>query len=102
MTQIPNGKTEEEQKLVLAKRQLEKLFHQFHKILEDKILLSNKTQAQLKVETDLVLRLLPAANEVDVLNVLNGPEGTFGLFALLIRVGLFMRDNNNKVEYEVN
>jgi hypothetical protein len=101
MTQIPNGRTEEEQKLVLAKRQLEKLIYQFHDILADKTLINNKTQAQLKLEGDVALRLLPAANEVDVLNILNGPEGTFGLFALLLRIGLTMRDGNNRLEYEI-
>lgn len=101
MAQIPNGRTEDEQKLVLAKRQFEKLMHQFHQFLEDKILPENKTQGQLRVETDFLLRLLNAANQLDVLNVLNGPEGTFGLITLLIRVGFFMRDQHNTMDHQV-
>lgn len=100
MTQIPNGKTEAEQKLVLAKRQLEKLSIEFHKLFEDKMLIENKTQGQLNMETDVGLRLIQAANEVDVLKYPE-PEGTFTLFMLLVHISLIMRDKNNKLDYKV-
>lgn len=98
MTQIPDGRNQIDKNLVLAKRQLEKLMIQFHKFLEDKILPENKSQGQLTAETDFVMRLLMAANELDVLNP---PEGTFGLITLMIREGFVMRDNNNKLEYKL-
>ncbi len=98
MTQIPDGRNEQDVKLVQSKRRLEKLMLQFHQVLEDKMLPENKTQAQLSAESDFVHRLLDAANEVDILNYPN-PEGTFGLIILLIREGFVMRDNNNRQEY---
>lgn len=100
MTQIPNGKTEIDQKLVLAKRQLEKLSIEFHKLLEDKMLIENKTQGQLNMETDLGFRLIQAANEVDVLKYPE-PEGTFTLLMLLVHISLIMRDKNNKLDHKM-
>jgi hypothetical protein len=99
MTQIPDGKGEQDAKLVLAKRQLEKLMLQFHGFLEDKMLPENKSQGQQRAESDFVLRLLQAANEVDTLNYPN-LEGTFGLIILMFREGFVMRDNNNRLEYK--
>lgn len=98
MTQIPEGKTQADKDLVHAKRQLEKLMIQFNEQLQDKILQENKTQNQLSMEGNLVLRLLMAANDLDEVNP---PEGTFGLISLLIREGLLMRDNNNRMEYKI-
>lgn len=101
MAQIPNGKTETDQKLVLAKRQLEKLSIEFHKLLEDKMLIENKTQGQLSMETDLGFRLIQSANEVDVLKYPE-PEGTFTLLMLLVHISLIMRDKNNKLDHRVS
>lgn len=100
MTQIPNGRTEAEQKIVIAKRQLEKITIEFHKLLEDKMLTQNKTQGQMSVEADLGLRLIQAANELDVLKYPE-PEGTFTLFMLLVHITFIMRDNNNQLDYKV-
>lgn len=99
MTQIPDGKTDLDVKLVQAKRQFEKLMLQYHQFLEDKILPENKSQGQLNAESDYVLRLLKAANDVDVLKYPE-PEGTFGLITLLIRTGFFMRDSVNHLDYK--
>ena len=96
MTQIPDGANEADRKIVQAKRQMEKLMIEFHKYLEDKVLPQNKSQGQLKQETDFLLRLFTAANELDMVNP---PEGTFGLITLMIRIGFFMRDNNNQLSY---
>lgn len=98
MTQIPDGRTEIDKAIVQAKRQFEKLMIQFHTFLEDKMLPENKSQGQLNAETDFVLRLLMAANELDVVNP---PEGTMGLITLMIREGFVMRDNNNKLDYKL-
>lgn len=98
MTQIPNGRTEAEQALVQAKRQFEKLLLQFHQFLEDKTLPENKSKGQQDAQTDFVMRLLVAANELDVLNA---PEGTMGLITLMIREGFVMRDNNNRLDYKI-
>ena len=98
MTQIPNGRTEVEQNLVQAKRHFEKLLLQFHQFLEDKTLPENKSKGQLDAQTDFVLRLLVAANDLDVLNA---PEGTMGLITLMIREGFVMRDNNNRLEHKI-
>ena len=100
MTQIPNGRTDADQKLVIAKRQLEKLSIEFHKLLEDKMLIENKTQGQLNMETDVGFRLIQAANEVDVLKYPE-PEGTFTLLMLLVHISLIMRDKNNKLDHKV-
>ncbi len=99
MTQIPDGRGELDAKLVQAKRQFEKLMLQYHQYIEDKVLPANKTQGQLNVESDYVLRLLKAANDLDVLKYPE-PEGTFGLITLLIRTGFVMRDNQNLLEYK--
>lgn len=98
MPQIPDGQNEADKKIVQAKRQLEKLMLQFHQFLQDKILTENKSQGQQSVEADFFMRLLMAANELDVIHP---PEGTYGLITLLIRQGFVMRDNNNQLEYKV-
>lgn len=101
MTQIPNGKTEAEQKLVLAKRQLEKLSIEFHKLLENKKLNENKTQNELNVEQDLCYRLIQAANELDVLKYPE-PEGTFTMLMMFSLTTLIMRDKNNQLEHKIS
>lgn len=101
MTQIPNGRSEIEQKLVLAKRQVEKLSIEFHKLIENKKLNENKTQNELNVEQDLCLRLVNAANELDVLKQPE-PEGTFALLMMFTLTTLIMRDKNNGLEHQVS
>lgn len=101
MTQIPNGKTELEQKLVLAKRQVEKLTIEFHKLLENKKLNDNKTQNELNIETDLCYRLIQSANELDVLKYPE-PEGTFTMLMMFALTTLILRDKNNKLEHQVS
>jgi hypothetical protein len=96
--QIPDGQNELDKKIVQAKRQFEKLMIQFNQMLQDKILPENKSQGQLNVETDFVMRLLVSANELDVLH---SPEGTYGLITLLLREGFIMRDNNNRLDYNI-
>lgn len=96
--QIPDGQNEIDKKIVIAKRQLEKLMIQFNQFLQEKTLPENKSQGQLSAETDFVMRLLMAANELDVIHQ---PEGTYGLMTLLIREGFIMRDNNNRLEYKI-
>jgi hypothetical protein len=98
MAQIPDGKTPADKDLVQAKRLFEKLMIQFHQFLESKTLPENKSQGESNAETDFVMRLLVAANELDVLNA---PEGTLGLITLLMREGFVMRDNNNRLEYKL-
>lgn len=100
MAQIPSGKTEAEQKLVLAKRQLEKMSIEFHKLLEDKKLIGNKTQGELRMETDVGYRLIQAANDLDVLKQPE-PEGTFTLLTVLVHVSMIMRDKNNELDHRV-
>lgn len=97
MTQIPDGTNELDRQIVIAKRQMEKMMLEFHKYLEDKKLPDNKTQGELNQETDFLLRLFDAANKLDIVN---GPEGTFGLLTLMVRIGFVMRDKHNRLEYE--
>ena len=97
--QIPDGKNEIDKTIVQAKRQLEKLALQFNQFLQDKTLPENKSQGKLAEESDYVMRLLIAANELDVVNP---PEGMFALITLLIREGFIMRDNNNKLDYKIS
>lgn len=101
MTQIPNGRTDVDQQIVMAKRQLEKLAIEYHKLLEDKKLLENKTQGELSMETDVALRLIQAANAVDVIKQPE-PEGTFTLLMLFVHLGLIMRDKHNRLEYKMS
>lgn len=101
MAQIPSGKTEEEQKLVLAKRQVEKLSLEFHKLLDNKKLTSNKTQGELKMETDVGYRLIQAANDLDVLKHPE-PEGTFTLLMLFAHISIIMRDRNNELDHKIS
>lgn len=96
--EIPNGMTENDVKLVLAKRQFEKLMIQFNELLQDKMLPENKTAVQNGIETDFVHRLVVSANELDVLNPY---EGTYGILILLLREGFVMRDNNNRLQYKL-
>ena len=98
MTQIPSGKTEAEQKIVLAKRNLEKLSIEFHKLLDDKKLMQNKTNGEKSMEADLALRLIQAANDLDVANYPE-LEGIYSLIMLLTHIGLIMRDRYNQIEY---
>lgn len=98
MTQIPDGKNDRDKQIVQAKRQFEKLMIQFNQFLQDKILPENKSNGQMGAESDFVMRLLMAANELDSVNP---PEGTFGLITLLIREGFVMRDNKNRLEYDL-
>jgi len=97
MTQIPNGQNQMDQELVQAKRQFEKLMLQFVQFLQDTILAKNKSQGQLKAESDFMTRLLVSANELDQLNPF---EGTYGLLTLMIREGFVLRDKNNEMEYK--
>jgi hypothetical protein len=99
MTQIINGQNTIDQDLIMAKKTLEDLMLKFNKILQDTILPDNKSQGQWKIESDVVMRLLIAANDLDTLNT---PEGTYGLITLLIREGLHFRDNFNKMKYDVD
>lgn len=98
MTQIPSGKTEAEQKIVLAKRNLEKLSIEFHKLLDDKKLMQNKTNGEKSMEADLALRLIQAANDLDVAKYPE-LEGIYSLIMLLTHIGLIMRDRYNQIEY---
>jgi len=97
MTQILDGSNELDRKIVQAKRQMEKMMIEFHKYLEDKMLPENKSQGQLKQETDFLLRLFDAALKLDEVNP---PEGTFGMITLMVRIGFVMRDNLNRQDYE--
>lgn len=97
MTQIPDGSSELDRNIVIAKRQMEKMMIEFHKYLEEKMLPENKTQGQFNQETDFLLRLFDAANKLDIVNP---PEGTFGLITLMVRIGFVMRDKYNKLEYD--
>src|SRR5690348_12816986 len=97
-TQISEGRNEHDQRVVEAKRQLEKLMIQFNSILQDKTLQENKSQGQQNVESDGVMRLLMAAGDLDMLN---SPEGTYALITLLIREALILRNNNNRLEYQI-
>ncbi len=97
MTQIPDGRNETDRKIVQAKRQMEKMMIEFNNYLKDKILPENKSQGQLSQETDFLLRLFSAANDLDIVNP---PEGTFGLVTLMVRIGFIMRDNNNRLDYQ--
>lgn len=101
MTQIPNGRTELEQKLVLAKRQLEKLIIEFHRLLEDKKLTNNKSKGELSMEQDLSYRLVQAANELDVLKYPE-PEGTFTMLMMFVLTTLITRDKNNELDYQIS
>jgi hypothetical protein len=100
-TQIPEGRHPVDKVLVQAKKQHEKLMFQFNELLRDKMLHENKTQGQLGMEGDIVLRLLKSASELDSLMPPEEPEGTFGLIALLIRIGFVTRDTNNRMEYNL-
>lgn len=97
-TQIPEGQNELDKQIVQAKRQFEKLMLQFDHFLKDKTLPENKSRGQLNSDSDFIERLFSSASNLDAVN---SPEGTYGLIALLIREGIVMRDNYNRLEYEL-
>jgi hypothetical protein len=95
---IPEGSGQIDKEIVDRKRKLESLMVEFNKMLNDKKLVKNKSIAEGDAETDKMMRLLSAADQLDEVNPY---EGTYGLLVLALREGLFMRDAINELEYRV-
>jgi hypothetical protein len=87
-----------EQKYLRAKQNLEVAFKDFHRILNEKVLEANKTDAERNVEKDVVDKLYKAAVALDNINV---GEGMMSLSIIVIREMLKVRDRVNNLEYKL-
>lgn len=87
-----------EEKYKKLKNELEAKFKEFHELLQDKILDSNKTPAKKKVESKVVSDLASTCSALEKMNI---TEGMFSLATIAVRELLTMRDRMNELEYEL-
>lgn len=93
---------EAHEKMLNRNQQLFELGKQFVEIMRDKTLPVNKGPLQQSLERETLDKLLHFAEEVnnDELETREG-MGSIGLFTLMFRVNLLMRDKCNALEYRV-
>ena len=87
-----------EEKLRKVRADFERSFKDFHELLGDKILKTNKTQASNKQEKHIVDQVVRACIGLDRLNV---GEGVMALAVVALREHLKVRDRVNELEYEL-
>lgn len=87
-----------EQKALRARKKLEEKFKDFHNIMTDKVLDSNKTSGVKNTERKIVDDLLHAVVELEQVN---SGQGLLSLLTISIREHLQTRDRINELEYEL-
>jgi len=87
-----------EQRALRARKKLEECFKQFHEMMIDKVLDSNKTAAVKNTERKVVDDLLHAVVALENVNV---GQGMLSLLTIAVREHLHMRDRVNELEYEL-
>lgn len=87
-----------EERIKQARQNLEKCFKEYHRLLNDKVLDSNKSEAQKNVEKKIVDDLHRACLALESLNV---GEGLLSMAVIAIREHLKIRDRVNELEYEL-
>lgn len=93
----PNPITLEE-RMRNARTNFEKAFKEFHKLLGDKVLVENKSEAARRVEKHTVDEVVKACVNLDQLNV---GEGVMALAVVALREHLKVRDRINELEYQL-
>ena len=95
----PPGNKYMESKRGQSKASAESAMAEFKKILNDKIHPDNQTPAYQNNVVHVLNRLLVSADELDTQNP---GEGIFGLIVLAIRSVLKIKDDNIRLEVEIN
>jgi hypothetical protein len=94
---LPSPTTIEE-KLRRTRADFEQSFKNFHELLGNKVLKTNKTLASNKQEKHVVDQVVRACVNLDRLNV---GEGVMALSVVALREHLKVRDRVNDLEYEL-
>lgn len=94
---LPSPATIEE-KLRRTRVDFEQSFKDFHELLGNKVLKTNKTTASNKQEKHVVDQVVRACVNLDRLNV---GEGVMALSVVALREHLKIRDRVNELEYEL-
>jgi len=88
-----------ESKKKIAKQNAEGAMEEYKKLLYDKTHPDNQTPAYQNNVLHILNNLLSSADELDSENP---GEGIFGLIILSIRTGLKLKDDNVRLEVEIN
>lgn len=92
------SETSLEERVKVARSELELGFKDFHELLKSKVLDSNKSAAVKNTEKQIVDKLYRAALKLEDLNV---GEGVMSLAIIAVREMLKMRDRQNDLEYKL-
>lgn len=80
------------------KKDLEQAFKDFHELVGNKVLDSNKSPALKRTELQTIDALVRAAQALDNINM---GEGILALASIAVREQLIVRDRVNDLEYEL-
>ncbi len=96
--QPPQASFDVQQDYERRKKELERSFKEFHRLVGKKVLDTNKSPEVKKAELAVVNDLVKAAQSLDNVNV---GEGILALASIAIREQLIVRDRVNQLEYEL-
>lgn len=96
--QPPPAPFDVQQDLLQKKRALEQAFKDFHELVQDKVLDTNKSTAVKKTELHIIDTLVRASEALDKVNF---GDGILALASIAIREQLIVRDRVNELEYEL-
>lgn len=96
---VPTNNRYIDSKKVEAKGSVENAFNEFKKLISDKTHPDNQTPAYQNNVVSTLNRLLVSADELDAVNP---GEGIFGLIVLCLRSILKVKDDNVRLEVEIN
>jgi hypothetical protein len=97
MQQPPLAPFNVQQNLDKTKRELEQAFKDFHELVQNKVLDSNKSTAVKNTELQTIDKLVRAAQALDNINV---GDGILALASIAIREQLMVRDRVNELEFQ--
>lgn len=98
MQPLPHAPFNVQQDHLIKKRELELAFKNFHELVQNKVLDTNKSTAVKKTELQVIDQLVRSAQALDNINV---GEGILALASIAIREQLMVRDRVNELEYEL-
>ena len=96
--EIPPASFPVQQQHIQKKKELEQAFKDFHALVGNKVLDSNKSPAVKKTELQVIDKLVRAAQALDNINI---GEGILALASIAVREQLIVRDRVNELEYEL-
>jgi len=88
-----------DERLKRARESFEKSFKAFHELLKSKILKSNLSEAQKKLEKHTIDGLVKACVHTDQLNM---GEGVMAMAVVALREHLTVRNRINELEYQLS